>query len=234
LTGGTYWNCTDGGVIDFTTVPLPGFSGYSFPYNCYAPTVAVGGASYAPGSGDARQYLVSSFADYHSSNDVLIMEPIDYAASTSVASPGYYYWVSQYPTGDDVSSPYNYTNGVASSANHPAGYSLEAWGDISPFYAIYYKFTSYPYAFRQSPASVASTTRSEWQAYPNPANDELNLSHADGTEYRITDMAGNTVLYGDITNGSARAGVGMLAAGSYALVVYKNGEMSGEKMFVKE
>ena len=76
-------------------------------------------------------------------------------------------------------------------------------------------------------------TKSDILIYPNPANDQLNLIHANECTINVIDISGKIVLSKNISENNSTLDVSNLAKGFYFIRIEKNGTVSNLK-FVKE
>ncbi len=111
------------------------------------------------------------------------------------------------------------------------------WG----YSTVYYKTTGYGgtngYSFRQSqPAGISASAITDWNIYPNPATDLLNVSNPvpNGATYEITDMPGRNLLTGNLAAGSQTINVNSLSSGSYIISLYEGNKKDYTKVFIKQ
>lgn len=217
-------------------------------YENFAPTVAVGddGTSTNSYNYAILHYLdVTSTTTYPDSN-MLFMEPLPFAASTTYFN-NQVYWVDSTPGGSLYAIPAqgcSYSNAVAGAPDDPTQPLTYAWAYYNGSnYEVDYKQTTFVQsggnpAFRQTPAHVNKNNQNSWQLYPNPATDLLTVSNGTGgcavIAYIIMDVTGRSVQNGSMANGNMNIiDVSNLLPGTYLLKMYSGNEENWHTMFVK-
>ncbi len=222
-------------VIDITGV-LPYMSYPTYVYNNYAPTVALG----------PQEYSIAHFMEYASNSDIYFMEPPNIAYPTSFMG-GDYYWVnSHYSSGPPTIYPLSvnaytdYASAVCSPANNPGGGAqLYTWAKrFSGTFYVDYKYSTGPgYAFRHSPTAVGTIEKNSWAVHPNPATDLLTIECGkmnNLTGYSVLDMTGRELMNGTLNCNKTDIDVSFLAAGTYVIKVTGEGNVTSEKLLVKQ
>lgn len=198
------------------------------PYDHFAPTVAVAGSN--------PDYMVVHFTDDGAGGDIVMMEPIDYTASTQLASPpNEYYWVSQSPA---TSANGIYASSVSSNCNNVTNNALVVWGleNNTTTYDVWYKITTFPYGFKQDPGNNSMVKSGQpFEPYPNPAKGYIRVDNRVGAgQYSITDMTGRAVLHGELPQGENTLDLGGIVPGVYIVkIIAPNGNIQ-TGMIVKE
>jgi hypothetical protein len=66
--------------------------------------------------------------------------------------------------------------------------------------------------------------------YPNPANDFVTISDANGTEVRILDMLGRTLIAKSVKSSNETISIDNLNNGMYMIQIVKDGKTSTQKL----
>ena len=84
---------------------------------------------------------------------------------------------------------------------------------------------------------VATVANGEWNVFPNPATNLLNINNASGNagnaSYTITDVPGRTILSGNFSGSTQQVDISRLIPGNYILKI-ETDNGSQNRMFVKQ
>jgi len=239
-------------VIYIPAAGVAPYTSYSGPAdNSHGPTVSV--ADDGTGTHSYNYSVLHYFFYGGGFEDILFMEPLNFAASNALWNNDYY-WVngdittnSGVPTITDGDEN-GYITATSSAPNDPTQPTLYAWvhlGVSTGIDSVSYKLSTSNngappyYQFRQASSNNSATTNQQLPLliYPNPATEQLTVQNAFGknasTSYCIFDVTGRKLLKGNLQTNSTTIDVGMLAAGTYVIKMFNGESEDGSMLFVK-
>ncbi|MCB9047446.1 MAG: T9SS type A sorting domain-containing protein [Chitinophagales bacterium] len=219
-----------------------GFSSNS--YEAIMPVVTgVGSAAAAYGSG-YYSYPVAFYSDYNnptypysytSSGDFYAFGLDNSNSATQpILTGSNYYWEAN-PDELQIGSPFSMGGtrpAIAIATANNTGYGqLVAYFDGT---FLRYNLLTSAYSYKPGrPESVASTLGTNIATYPNPVQNQLYVTNANGVDYIMRDMTGRDIVAGKVSGNNAVINASSLASGMYMLQLSKDGHTEQVK-FVKQ